>query len=407
MESIREIYRIGFGPSSSHTMGPRKAAEIFKARNSDAKSFRVTLHGSLAATGRGHLTDKAIYDVLSHEKTELLWKPEEILPKHPNALTLESLDENGIVSDKWTVYSVGGGTIIDDEHDPTETSVYPFTTMKEILDWCRETGRSLWEYVEEIEGKEIYDHLAEVWQVMQDAIKNGLEEEGILPGPLKLRRKASSYFVKAKNYSGTLKEKTLIFAYALAVGEENAAGGKIVTAPTCGSCGTMPAMLKRMYDSFDFSDHKIYRALATAGLIGNLVKTNASISGAKVGCQGEIGTACAMASAAATQLLGGTPLQIEYAAEMGIEHHLGLTCDPIMGLVQVPCIERNAFAAERALNTATFSLLSDGQHLVSFDKIVKTMKQTGHDIPSIYKETSEGGMAFFYGKKEQKPNTAV
>lgn len=401
MESIREIFRIGFGPSSSHTMGPRKAAEIFKAKNSDANSFRVTLHGSLAATGRGHLTDKAIYDVLSFEKTELLWKPEEILPKHPNALTLECLDENGVVSDKWTVYSIGGGTIIDDDHDPTETSVYPLTTMKEILEWCRETGRSLWEYVEEIEGKEIYDHLAEVWKVMQEAIKNGLEDEGILPGPLKLRRKASSYFVKAKNYSGTLKEKTLIFAYALAVGEENAAGGKIVTAPTCGSCGTMPAMLKRMYDSFDFSDQKIHRALATAGLIGNLVKTNASISGAQVGCQGEIGTACAMASGAATQLLGGTPLQIEYAAEMGIEHHLGLTCDPIMGLVQVPCIERNAFAAERALNTATFSLLSDGQHLVSFDKIVKTMKQTGHDIPSIYKETSEGGMALFYSNKEK------
>lgn len=401
MESIREIFRIGFGPSSSHTMGPRKAAEIFKAKNGDAKSYRVTLYGSLAATGKGHLTDKAIFDVLSYERTELLWKPEEILRKHPNALTLECLDENGVVSDKWTVYSIGGGTIIDDDHDPTETSVYPLTTMKEILEWCRETGRSLWEYVEEIEGKEIYDHLAEVWQVMQDSIKNGLEDEGILPGPLKLRRKASSYFVKAKNYSGTLKEKTLIFAYALAVGEENAAGGKIVTAPTCGSCGTMPAMLKRMYDSFDFSDQKIYRALATAGLIGNLVKTNASISGAQAGCQGEIGTACAMASGAATQLLGGTPLQIEYAAEMGIEHHLGLTCDPIMGLVQVPCIERNAFAAERALNTATFSLLSDGQHLVSFDKIVKTMKQTGHDIPSIYKETSEGGMALFYSNKEK------
>jgi L-serine dehydratase len=401
MESIREIYRIGFGPSSSHTMGPRKAAEIFREKNSDAKNFRVTLHGSLAATGKGHLTDRAILDVLSADKTELLWKPEEILPKHPNALTLEAFDNEGKLFDKWTVYSVGGGAIIDDDHDPTETSVYPLTTMKEILDWTRETGRSLWEYVEEVEGKEIYDHLAEVWNVMQASIKNGLEEEGILPGPLKLRRKASSYFVKAKNYSGTLKEKTLIFSYALAVGEENAAGGKIVTAPTCGSCGVMPAVLKRMYDSFDFSDQKIHRALATAGLIGNLVKQNASISGAKVGCQGEIGTACAMGSAAATQLLGGTPFQIEYAAEMGIEHHLGLTCDPIMGLVQVPCIERNAFAAERALNTATFSLLSDGQHLVSFDKIVKTMKQTGHDIPSIYKETSEGGMALFYGKKDK------
>ncbi len=399
MESIRDIYRIGFGPSSSHTMGPRKAAEIFREKNPESPRFRVTLHGSLAATGKGHLTDKALLEVLSHEKTEILWKPEEILQKHPNALTLEALDAEGSVTDSWRVYSVGGGKIIDDDHDPTEDSVYPLTTMKEILDWTQETGRSFWEYVEEIEGKEIYDHLADVWEVMKQSIANGLEAEDVLPGPLNLRRKASSYFVKAKNYSGTLKEKTLIFAYALAVGEENAAGGRMVTAPTCGSCGTMPAVLKRMADSFEFSDQKIHRALATAGLIGNLVKQNASISGARVGCQGEIGTACAMASAAATQLLGGTPLQIEYAAEMGIEHHLGLTCDPIMGLVQVPCIERNAFAAERALNTATFSLLSDGQHLVSFDKIVKTMKQTGHDLPSIYKETSEGGMAYFYKKK--------
>ena len=399
MESIRDIYRIGFGPSSSHTMGPRKAAEIFRERNSESPGFRVTLHGTLAATGRGHLTDRALLEVLSYDKTEILWKPEEILPKHPNALTLEALDAGGSVTDSWRVYSVGGGKIIDDDHDPAEDSVYPLNTMKEILDWTKETGCSFWEYVEEIEGKDIYDHLAEVWEVMKLSIANGLEAEGVLPGPLNLRRKASSYFVKAKNYSGTLKEKTLIFAYALAVGEENAAGGRIVTAPTCGSCGTMPAVLKRMADSFEFSDQKMSRALATAGLIGNLVKTNASISGARVGCQGEIGTACAMASAAATQLLGGTPLQIEYAAEMGIEHHLGLTCDPIMGLVQVPCIERNAFAAERALNTATFSLLSDGQHLVSFDKIVKTMKQTGHDLPSIYKETSEGGLAYFYKKK--------
>ncbi len=396
MESIKEIYRIGFGPSSSHTMGPRKAAEIFHEKNVNAVKFRVTLHGSLAATGKGHLTDKALLDVLNADKTEIVWKPEDILAKHPNALTLEAKDGEDNIVDSWRVYSVGGGKIIDDDHDPAEDSIYPHNTMNEILKWTKQTGKTFWEYVDEVEGKEIYDHLENVWEVMQTSIKNGLEDEGVLPGPLNLRRKASSYFVKAKNYSGTLKEKTLIFAYALAVGEENAAGGQIVTAPTCGSCGTMPAVLKRLKDSFEFSDQKILRALATAGLVGNLVKHNASISGAKVGCQGEVGTACAMASAAATQLLGGTPLQIEYAAEMGIEHHLGLTCDPIMGLVQVPCIERNAFAAERALNTATFSLLSDGQHLVSFDKIVKTMKQTGHDIPSIYKETSEGGMALFY-----------
>ncbi len=393
MESIREIFRIGHGPSSSHTMGPRSAAQLFRQKNSNANKYRATLYGSLAATGKGHLTDKAIKSVFTKEKTIIIWEPETYLSKHPNAMKLEALDENDNAIDEQTVYSVGGGKIIDDSTDEKLSSIYPLSKMKDILEWSKSTGKSFWEFVEEVEGKEIYNYLAEVWNVMKDSIRRGIEAEGILPGELKLRRKAASYFVKAKNYTGSLKEKTLIFSYALAVSEENAAGGIIVTAPTCGSCGVMPAVLKRMQDSFDCSDQKILRALATAGLIGNLVKTNASISGAKVGCQGEIGTACAMAGAAATQLLGGTTQQIEYAAEMGIEHHLGLTCDPIGGLVQIPCIERNTFAAERALNTATYSLLSDGQHLVSFDKIVKTMKQTGHDLPSIYKETSEGGLA--------------
>ncbi len=301
------------------------------------------------------------------------------------------IDKN-VIGD-WTVYSVGGGKITDFESDETENKLYDLTMMADILAWTKKTGKSFWEYVESVEGVEIYDYLREVWMVMCNSIKRGIENEGILPGGLGLARKASSYFVKAKNYSGSLKGKTLIFSYALAVAEENASGGLISTAPTCGSCGVVPAVLKYLQESFSFSDEKILRALATAGLFGNIVKENASISGAKVGCQGEIGTACSMASAAATQLLGGTPKQIEYAAEMGIEHHLGLTCDPINGLVQVPCIERNAFASERALNTSTFALLSDGRHLVSFDKIVKTMNQTGHDLPSIYKETSEGGMA--------------
>ncbi len=393
MESIRELFKIGHGPSSSHTMGPKTAAEIFNQKNPDAAAFRVFLYGSLAATGRGHLTDKVIIESLLPKPTEIVWKPEEFLLRHPNAMKLEALSAEGAVMNDWTVYSVGGGKIIDDSYVKNSDSIYPLHTMSEILKWTNKHGGSLWEYVEEVEGKEIYDHLAEVWSVMNDAINRGINNEGVLPGGLNLRRKAASYFVKAKNYTGALKEKTQIFTYALAVVEENAAGGKIVTAPTCGSCGVLPAILKRLKDSFEFPDQKILRALATAGLVGNIVKTNASISGAKVGCQGEIGTACAMASAAATQLLGGTPHQIEYAAEMGIEHHLGLTCDPINGLVQVPCIERNAFAAERAFNTATYSLLSDGRHIVSFDKIVQTMKQTGHDIPKIYKETSEGGMA--------------
>ena len=395
MESIKEIYRIGQGPSSSHTMGPKKAAQIFNQKNPGAVKFSVTLFGSLAATGKGHLTDKVIIDSFLPKQTEIIWKPEEFLTKHPNALKLEALDPSDSVIDTWTVYSIGGGKIIDDTYTKNSDSLYELTTMNEILSWTKKNGSSFWEFVEDVEGKGIYEYLAEVWSVMNDAIHRGLENEGILPGGLKLRRKAASFYVKAKNYSGSLKEKTLIFSYALAVTEENASGGKIVTAPTCGSCGVLPAVLKRLQDSFDFPDQKILKALATAGIVGNIVKTNASISGAKVGCQGEIGTACSMASAAATQLLGGTPPQIEYAAEMGMEHHLGLTCDPINGLVQVPCIERNAFAAERALNTATYALLSDGSHLVSFDKIVKTMNQTGHDLPRIYKETSEGGMALF------------
>ena len=391
MESIKEIYRIGQGPSSSHTMGPKKAAELFLKNNPEAEKFRITLYGSLAATGKGHLTDVAVLEVLGEERSEIIWKPDTFLPKHPNALKFEALKNDKIIDD-CTVFSVGGGKIEGDLVEEQAASIYPFSTMLDILDWNKKTGKSFWELVEETEGEEIYDYLAEVWIIMKDSIKRGLEAEGILPGHLKLRRKAASYFVKAKNYTGSLRDNTLIFSYALAVAEENAGGGIIVTAPTCGSCGVVPAVLKRMQDSFDFSDQKILRALATAGIIGSLVKANASISGAQVGCQGEIGTACSMASAAVAQLLGGTAMQIEYAAEMGIEHHLGLTCDPIGGLVQIPCIERNIFAAERALSTATFAMLSDGQHLVSFDSIVKTMNQTGHDLPNIYKETSEGGM---------------
>ncbi len=393
MESIKGIFRIGNGPSSSHTMGPKKAAELFNQKHPTSNSFSVTLFGSLAATGKGHQTDIALIDAFNPKPLSINWEPETFLPKHPNGMTFKSFDADKNVLGEWTAYSVGGGKITDFESDETENKLYDLTKMKDILAWTKKSGRSFWEYVEVTEQSEVYDYLGSVWSVMKDSIHRGIENEGILPGGLGLARKASSYFVKAKNFSGSLKGKTLIFSYALAVTEENAAGGKIVTAPTCGSSGVVPAVLKYLQESFSFSDDKILRALATAGLIGNIVKENASISGAKVGCQGEIGTACAMASAAATQLLGGTPNQIEYAAEMGIEHHLGLTCDPINGLVQVPCIERNAFAAERSLNTSTYALLSDGRHLVSFDKIVKTMNQTGHDLPSIYKETSEGGMA--------------
>jgi L-serine dehydratase len=393
MESIREIYRIGEGPSSSHTMGPKKAASLFAAKNQGIIKFRVTLYGSLAATGRGHLTDKAILSVLGANNVHLVWKPEIFLPQHPNGMLFEALNEEGKAVDEWTVFSIGGGKITDFQSEDNKSKIYELTSMDQILHWSEDTGHSFREYVEQVEGVGIYDYLAEVWQVMTEAIGRGIEEDGLLPGGLNVRRKAASYHVKAKYYTGSLHSKTLLFSYALAVSEENASGGVIATAPTCGSSGVLPAVLYRLKESYHFSDQKILRALATAGLIGNIVKTNASISGAEVGCQGEIGTACAMASGAVAQLLGGTPSQIEYAAEMGMEHHLGLTCDPVGGLVQIPCIERNAFAAERAMNTATFALLSDGRHLISFDKIVKAMNQTGHDLPSIYKETSEGGMA--------------
>ncbi len=398
MKSIKELYRIGTGPSSSHTMGPRKAAEIFLSRHPEAVAFNVTLYGSLAATGRGHMTDRAIIDTLEpHAPVTLDWQPHIFLPYHPNGMTFRSLDASGTTTDEWTVFSVGGGALAENGEKRSESpSIYDMNSMTEILAWCERTGRSYWEYVEQCEDSDIWDYLADVWSVMRDSIHRGLDHEGVLPGPLNLRRKASIYYIKANGYRDNLRSRGLVFAYALAVAEENASGGTIVTAPTCGSCGVVPAVLYHLKESRDFSDTRIYRALATAGLIGNIVKHNASISGAEAGCQAEVGVACSMASAAASQLFGGSPAQIEYAAEMGLEHHLGMTCDPVCGLVQIPCIERNAYAAARALDANTFSAFSDGIHRVSFDKVVEVMKQTGHDLPSLYKETGEGGLAKDY-----------
>jgi L-serine dehydratase len=272
--------------------------------------------------------------------------------------------------------------------------------MRRILPHVEAEGLTLWEYVFAHEGDEIEGFLEEVWRAMQAAVDRGLEEEGRLPGPLKLRRKASSFAMKSRNAEGFIKQISTLFSYALAVSEENAAGGTVVTAPTCGASGVLPAVLRTLRETYRFSDTRIIRALATAGLIGNTVKTNGSISGAEVGCQGEVGTACAMAAAATTHLLGGTPRQIEYAAEMGLEHHLGLTCDPVLGLVQVPCIERNAVAATRAVDAGTFATLSDGSHMISLDEVIDTMFQTGRDMASTYRETAEGGLARFYNRDE-------
>ncbi len=393
MESISKIFKIGYGPSSSHTMGPKKAAETFLLRNPNASKFKISLYGSLAATGKGHLTDKILLETFPESKLTIEWKPTIFLPQHPNGMELEAYNESGNLIDDWTVFSIGGGDIIDGKDGLEKKIVYDLNNMTVILKWCKKNGMTIWEFAEFYEGKQIWDYLTEVWKVMKTSISNGLENEGVLPGTIHLPRKASLYHIRAKSFQGSLQKRALVFAYALAVAEENSAGGKIVTAPTCGSCGVVPAVLFHVQNTYSFSDTKILRALATAGLIGNLVKKNASISGAEVGCQGEIGTACAMASGATAQLFGATPVQVEYAAEMGLEHHLGLTCDPIAGMVQIPCIERNAFAAGRAMDASAFAIISDGNHRVSFDKTVKAMNQTGHDLPNIYKETSEGGLA--------------
>lgn len=399
MKSIRELYRIGTGPSSSHTMGPRKAAEMFLGRHPGAKGFEVTLYGSLAATGKGHMTDEAIIDVLSKSEmpVNIVWCPDVFLPYHPNGMKFATLNSEGFPEDEWTVYSVGGGALeYEGMRKEASSDIYNMDLMSEIKDYCERTGHCYWEYVEQCEGPGINEFLSEVWAAMKAAVERGINTEGRLPGPLNLKRKALNYYVKAGGYRDNIKSRALVFAYALAVSEENASGGEIVTAPTCGSSGVLPGVLYHLWKSRNFSETQMIHALMTAGLVGNVVKQNASISGADVGCQGEVGVACAMAAAAASQLFGGSAAQIEYAAEMGLEHHLGMTCDPVCGLVQIPCIERNAYAAARALDANIYASFTDGQHRVSFDKLVKVMKETGHDLPSLYKETGTGGLAKDY-----------
>jgi len=393
METIREIFRIGRGPSSSHTMGPVRAAKQYRKKHDEAKKFKVTLYGSLALTGKGHLTDVAIIEELRPAEVEIVWLKSEYKDFHPNALEFEVADK-GADADKWLVYSVGGGKIVDEHNKESEPKmIYTQQSMQDVLNYYKETGKTFWELVYETEGNAVRLHLKQVWEVMQAAIQRGLNQEGLIPGGLKLQRKSASYYSKSVTLSGFAKTSSQIFAYALAVSEENAGGGIVVTAPTCGSCGILPAVLKISQEHYKADEAKMLRALATAGLVGNIVKHNASISGAEVGCQGEVGTACAMAAAAATQLAGGSPAQIEYAAEMGLEHHLGLTCDPINGLVQIPCIERNVHAAMRAFDSARYSLLSDGKHFIGFDVVTKVMKQTGKDMASPYRETALGGLA--------------
>ena len=399
METIKKIYKIGLGPSSSHTMGPHRAATMFATRTkSTATRYRVTLYGSLAATGRGHHTDMAITRGLAPKEVEIAWRPDVVKPFHPNGMFFEALDADGGVVDQWLVYSIGGGYLATEEGEvplgiTPEGEVYPHNTMKEIMTHIEKEGLSFWEYVEQCEDGTLWIYLDEMWHQMQQTIEEGLQDDRVIAGGLHLRSKAHQYFVRASGFKPSLQSRALVIAYALATSEQNACGARIVTAPTCGSSGVLPAVLYHLKKNHGFSDREILRAMATAGLFAKVIKTNATISGAEAGCQAEVGSACVMAAVASNQLFGGSPKQIEYAAEMAMEHNLGLTCDPLCGLVQIPCIERNAMAALRALDINIYAMMSDGRHIISFDKVVRTMKLTGHDLPSLYKETSLGGLA--------------
>lgn len=408
MRSICSLFKIGNGPSSSHTMGPMRAALIFKKRYPEATRYEVSLYGSLAATGRGHLTLETLEHTLSPQQVVIRPQVGVFLPYHPNGMLFSAYRGEEKLGE-WQVFSIGGGDIreegasenvIEAGAEYTNEKVYEDTNMTAVMDWCRQNGRTLWEYIDLHEKPGYQAYLQRVWETMKAGVERGIAAEGCLPGGLKLQRKAAQYHIKAMNYDRPMRNRGLMFAYALATAEENAAGGLIVTAPTCGSAGVLPAVLYHCKQNYGFSEDRIMRGLAIAGLVANIVQTNASISGAEVGCQGEIGVACAMAAAAACYIFGGTIHQIEYAAEMGLEHHLGLTCDPMCGLVQIPCIERCAFASERAFDSNVYAMLSDGRHRISFDQVVQVMKQTGHDLPSLYKETSQGGLALMHENEE-------
>ena len=404
MKSIREIYKIGKGPSSSHTMGPERAARLFRGEHPEAQSFRVILYGSLSKTGVGHGTDQVLRQTLAPLPTEIVFSQEELPGAHPNTLDLIALT-GGEETARLRVESIGGGDIrIPGREDSESEEVYIEHSFAEIADFCKWRYIStLSDYVELNEGPEIWDFLMEVWQTMKCAIEEGLQATGTLPGGLNVQRKASYLYNKMGGCDApALKEFQKIAAYAYAVAEQNASNGTIVTAPTCGACGVLPAVLKYVQDTKGYSDETICRGLATAGIIGNLTKSNASISGAECGCQAEIGTACSMAAAALAELYGQNLDQVEYAAEVAMEHHLGLTCDPICGLVQIPCIERNAVAAMRAMNACNLSYFLTGSRNISYDMVCRAMKETGVNLDHRFRETSEGGLAKLYDRKSGK-----
>ncbi|MGM9651867.1 MAG: L-serine ammonia-lyase, iron-sulfur-dependent, subunit alpha [Faecousia sp.] len=401
MKSIRDLYKIGKGPSSSHTMGPERAAGIFRAEHPDADSYRVVLYGSLSKTGVGHGTDRVLRSVFAPTPTEIVFSqeyPSDL--KHPNTLDFFAI-KGGESSPAMRVQSVGGGDIvIEGRPDAQSPDIYPENSFAEIMQFCKWRNIRLWEYVELNEGKEIWAFLAQIWKAMRWSIADGLAASGTLPGGLNVERKAKYLYEQAvQNEVPQVRECRIVCSYAFAVSEQNADNGTIVTAPTCGSCGVLPAVLRYMQERYKYPEQRILQALAVAGIFGNLVKQNASISGAECGCQAEIGTACSMAAAALSELANMSLEQTEYAAEIALEHHLGLTCDPICGLVQIPCIERNAVAAMRALNSCNLSWFLCNTRNISFDMVVKTMYQTGIHISNAFRETSEGGLAQLYQRR--------
>lgn len=398
MKSVKNIFKIGIGPSSSHTMGPAFATERFLASNPNIERAVVTLYGSLSKTGKGHGTDRAILEVLDGIPTEVIFNNEDIELKHPNTLNFKGYVGDSIVAD-MTFLSVGGGEIelLGEEKSKKDEDLYELNSFTEIAKVCKHRNIRLSDYVFEHEDEDFKDFLLGVWQTMQNAIREGLTHTGVLPGGLGVKRKAQRLHNQRHiDESPQTRENRLVCSYAFAVSEQNADCGLIVTAPTCGSCGVLPAVLAYMQEKNFFSDKDIVRALAVAGLIGQLVATNASVSGAECGCQAEIGTACSMAAAALAELFEMGIDQIEYAAEISLEHHLGLTCDPVCGLVQIPCIERNAVAAMRAINALSLANFLSDSRKISFDLVVSTMYQTGIDLSHIYRETSEGGLAKLY-----------
>ena len=394
MTSIKEIYKIGRGPSSSHTIGPERACKIFSAQNPDADSFKAILFGSLAKTGKGHGTDTVIVKTFEPVNCEIEFDMTEDNIPHPNTMVLIAFKDGNEIA-RTRVFSVGGGYIEFENMSPEKLeTVYPHDKFIDIAAYCDEHSIKLWQYALKFEGDSLKEHIATIWDAMKRSIQNGLNDEGVLPGGLGVQKKAKTLWGSQHiDESAETRQNRMVCSYAFAVSEQNAAGETIVTAPTCGAAGVLPATLFYHQQKSGFSDEQIHHALMTAGLIGNLIKTNASISGAECGCQAEIGSACAMAAAALAELFDLTIDKIEYAAEIAIEHHLGLTCDPICGLVQIPCIERNAVAAMRAINAVNLSSFLWNSRKISFDHVIHTMKETGLDLSSRYKETSEAGLA--------------